>query len=499
MAKRVVIIGAGIAGLSTGCYLQMNGYETEIFEMHSAPGGLCTSWKRKEYTFDGCIHWLVGSSPSVSVHRVWMELHAIQGKEIVDFDEFCRIEGRRGEVFTVYTDADRLEEEMLRIAPEDERAISEFMGAVRKFAEFDLPVDKAPELYGPIDGIKFLLKFHPYLRLLRAWKGITIGSYAKRFKNPFLREAFPLILGIDEQCTMVVLIATLSWMHLKSAGYPIGGSLEFARSIEKRYISLGGKVHYNSKVSKIVVKNNRAVGVKLADGEVYDADIVVSAADGHYTIFEMLDGKYVDEEIMSMYSNWKLFPAICQVSLGVARSFDGHPHALNFPLDTPLLVDSENRVERLFVRIYNFDPTLAPKGKTPVILHLPADHGYWTRLREADIQKYRREKERLATSVIDILDKKLGDIASRVEVYDVATPATYIRYTNNWKGSFEGWLPTPSTFGKRIRKTLPGLKNFYMVGQWVEPGGGLPAVALSGRNLAQIICKKDGRKFHAFV
>ncbi|RLG50541.1 MAG: NAD(P)/FAD-dependent oxidoreductase, partial [Thermoproteota archaeon] len=96
MAKRVVIIGAGIAGLSTGCYLQMNGYETEIFEMHSAPGGLCTSWKRKEYTFDGCIHWLVGSSPSVSVHRVWMELHAIQGKEIVDFDEFCRIEGRRG-------------------------------------------------------------------------------------------------------------------------------------------------------------------------------------------------------------------------------------------------------------------------------------------------------------------------------------------------------------------------------------------------------------------
>ncbi|RLG52209.1 MAG: NAD(P)/FAD-dependent oxidoreductase, partial [Thermoproteota archaeon] len=60
-------------------------------------------------------------------------------------------------------------------------------------------------------------------------------------------------------------------------------------------------------------------------------------------------------------------------------------------------------------------------------------------------------------------------------------------------------LPTPSTFGKRIRKTLPGLKNFYMVGQWVEPGGGLPAVALSGSNLSQIICKKDGRKFHAFV
>lgn len=102
-------------------------------------------------------------------------------------------------------------------------------------------------------------------------------------------------------------------------------------------------------------------------------------------------------------------------------------------------------------------------------------------------------------SVIEVLDKKLGDIASRVEVYDVATPATYIRYTNNWKGSPEGWLPTPSTFGRRIRKTLPGLKNFYMVGQWVEPGGGLPAVALSGRNLAQIICRSDRKKFRTFT
>ncbi|OYT33480.1 hypothetical protein B6U96_15390 [Archaeoglobales archaeon ex4484_92] len=61
MSKKVIIIGAGIAGLSTGCYLQMNGYETQIFEMSQSPDGLCTSWKRKGYVFDGCIHWLVGS------------------------------------------------------------------------------------------------------------------------------------------------------------------------------------------------------------------------------------------------------------------------------------------------------------------------------------------------------------------------------------------------------------------------------------------------------
>ncbi len=59
----VIIIGAGFAGLSAGIYAQMNGYRTQIFEMHDLPGGLCTAWKRKGYTIDGCIHWLVGSSP----------------------------------------------------------------------------------------------------------------------------------------------------------------------------------------------------------------------------------------------------------------------------------------------------------------------------------------------------------------------------------------------------------------------------------------------------
>ena len=61
MGKKVIIIGAGIAGLSAGCYLRMNGYDTEIFELHTTPGGLCTSWERGNYIFDGCIHILAGN------------------------------------------------------------------------------------------------------------------------------------------------------------------------------------------------------------------------------------------------------------------------------------------------------------------------------------------------------------------------------------------------------------------------------------------------------
>lgn len=499
MSKKVIIIGAGIAGVSTGCYLQMNGYKTQIFEMSQSPGGVCTSWKRKGYIFDGCIHWLVGSSSSVGFYKIWQELGAIQDKKIVDFDEFARIERKNGEVFTVYIDVDKLENEMMEIAPEDKQVIEEFTDAIREFARFEMPIGKAPELYGPIDGMKLLFKIYPFLKAVKKWKKITIKEYTERFKNPFLREVFPLILGIDDRFTMVGLIMTLSWMHLKSAGYPVGGSLEFSKSIERRYANLGGKVNYNSKVSKIIVKDNKAVGIKLANEEIYNADIVISAADGHYTIFEMLDGKYVNEKILNDYNNLELFPAITQISLGISKSFDDVPHSISFPLDKPFIIDDKTKVERIMVRIYNFDPTLTPKGKTSVIVHIPSNYVYWVNLRGKDMEKYRGEKERIAKELIGILDKRFGDIASKVEVYDVATPATYIRYTNNWKGSFEGWLPTSKVFMRRMKKTLPKLKNFYMVGQWVEPGGGLPAVALSGRNLAQVVCKKDKKKFQVVV
>jgi phytoene dehydrogenase-like protein len=74
MDNTLIIIGAGIAGLSAGCYAQMNGYRSQIFEMHNLPGGLCTAWPRKGYTFDGCIHYLFGSGPGQPFHRMWEEL-----------------------------------------------------------------------------------------------------------------------------------------------------------------------------------------------------------------------------------------------------------------------------------------------------------------------------------------------------------------------------------------------------------------------------------------
>ena len=127
--KKVIIMGSGIAGLSAGCYLQMNGYDTQIFEAHNHPGGVCTSWTRKSYTVDNCIHWLVGSNPSDNFYRLWNELVDMNGRKFVDTKEWMRVETPDGQCMRVFTDIDKLEQEMLEKSPADERLIRSFISA----------------------------------------------------------------------------------------------------------------------------------------------------------------------------------------------------------------------------------------------------------------------------------------------------------------------------------------------------------------------------------
>jgi len=494
MEKSVIIIGAGIAGLSAGCYGQMNGYRTSIFEMHDNPGGLCTSWQRRGYTIDGCLHWLVGSREGSSMHRVWEELGALQGRQIVDHDVFVQVEGDQGRVFNLYTDLNRLEQHLRKLAPEDTKMVQALVKAARRCLRFDMPVDKAPELYGLLDKLRLLLKFLPHFMFMRKWSRTTVQDYAARFEDPFVRES--LLAVMPTSFPMLALLFTLAWMDRKDAGYAIGGSLEFARAIERRYLALGGDIHYKSRVDKILVADNRATGVRLADGTEHRGDVIVSAADGHATIYDMLDGRYVNKKVNRYYDELPIFPPLVYVGLGVARTFEDitpSVSGISFPLEKPIVIDQRER-NRMEVHIYNFDPTLAPEGKTVLTVLFESDYDYWKELKE-NPSRYREEKQRIASEVVARLDQRFPGLAADVELRDVATPMTFERYTGNWRGSYEGWLITSRTLGMRMSKTLPGLKDFYMVGQWVQPGGGLPPAATSGREVVQIMCKKDGRRF----
>jgi len=493
--KSIIIIGGGLTGLSAGCYGRMNSYRTSIFEMHSIAGGVCTAWKRKGYTIDGAVNWVVGTRPGIEFYRFWEELGAAPDWKIYNHDLYMVNESLDGEAFFVYCDTDRFEQYLLNISAEDETVIKELTGAIRTVSKMSMPTDKPQENYSILDKLK-LLKMITQAGFFKKWSGVSIGDFAAQFKNSFLTEMISNSFGAENP--MMMLLFVLGLQHSKSAGYIIGGALALVDSIEKRYLSLGGEIHYTSRVVKILVENDRAVGIRLADGSEHRADWVISAADGRTTIFDMLDGAYLDEKIKVKYDNPRLFQPLVYVGLGVDRQLEDLPSSiagLSYPLSKPIMIAGEAK-NILNVRSYSFDPNMAPPGKNTLIVQFETNYDYWHELRQ-DLELYRAEKEAIVQAVIVGLEERFPGIAGQVEMTDLATPITWERYTGNWRGSYEGWMFGEEDFSPRspMRKTLPGLKNFYMAGQWVNPGGGIPTAVMSGNHTIQMICKEDNKKF----
>jgi phytoene dehydrogenase-like protein len=482
MSKSIIIIGGGIAGLSAGIYARMNGFETNIYEMHSNAGGLCTSWKKKDYIFDGCIYCLTGISPSTGYYQFWEEIGAIQGKKFLYYDYIAKIMNEDGKIFTIYTDPDKLKDELLAIAPEDEKIILRFTHDLKILKQSQVPVDfRFPNVFMHI----------PLLRIVYKYR-ISAEEMAQKFKNPVIRTLFTQAFDWHGM-SLIFLLWGMGLMAAGNAGYPIGGSSLLINSVLDRYLKLGGKIHYNSKIEKILVENNKATGIKTTNGEEGKADIIISAADGYSTIFKWLEGKFLNKKIQRIYNEFEPFPPLLYISLGINADYSSEPDYFTFPVKEVFSIGPQE-IKHLSFKNYSRDPILCPAGKSIFIFMLPTNYDYWAKLKQDETQ-YISEKKRVEEHIILALSHIYPEIRSQIEVVDIATPMTFTRYTGNWKGSYEGWLLTKKSMTIQIPQTLPELSNFYMAGHWLSPGGGLPSGLLTARKVIQKICKKEGIKF----
>lgn len=266
--KSIVIVGAGIGGLSSGCYAQMNGFSTQIFEMHTLPGGQCTAWKRGGFTFDGCIHHLAGCKPGTLLCRMWEELGALPTRKVIFPEDMCQVEDETGKRFTVYIDLERLQQHMLELAPEDSAAINGYIKACKSFMSLDFLDTPLFSSFG------FTKRFFKMMNLMK-WQ-VPMSKFAEKFQNPYMRKVFPTIQYDWTETPLFVHLNMMGNCNSQNYGVPMGGSLEFSRAIEQRFQKLGGTIHYGKRVEKILVENNKAVGVRLSDGTEPRSDIVIS-------------------------------------------------------------------------------------------------------------------------------------------------------------------------------------------------------------------------------
>ncbi|MBI5778475.1 MAG: NAD(P)/FAD-dependent oxidoreductase [Planctomycetes bacterium] len=528
--KSVIIIGAGLAGLSAGCYARMNGYKTRILEHHSKPGGVVAGWKRNGFLIDGGIHYLMDYKPPRATHQLYTELGILTANHIQQKDAYLRfLDEPTGKRIEITRDLDKFASDLKALSPQDSGLIDSLISAARAMQGLDIMgigLSQPAELTGWLDKIGQIWKMRRLLKYMDGKYGCSVRDFAGDIKDPLLRRIIENLFLPDVPVFFItMLLATLADGQM---GVLEEGSLHFAMSLDNRYRGLGGQIDYSSTVTRIIVEDNRAIGVQLENGRQFTADTVISAADGYSTIFQMLDGKYVNNQILDMYQSsgamaplvansaetgsthwsgpnmpqrrwhtggrWKLFNPIMIINFGVTREFKGEPSISIITLNKQVKIGNQD-IAGLSLRIFNHSPHFAPPGKTVVQVMAETDWDYWHDLRVNNRLQYDSEKQRVAGEILERLEAYYPGISSRIEVTDVATPYTMWRYTHNYKGAFEGWLPTPETFKTPLKMTLPGLGGFYMIGQWVMAGGGVPPCLYSGKHAVQILCYKDKKEF----
>ena len=186
-----------------------------------------------------------------------------------------------------------------------------------------------------------------------------------------------------------------------------------------------------------------------------------------------------------------------QFSFGINKNLSDVPHLMRYPLEVPLISPDGTEYNRMEVHIYSYDPTMAPKGKSSVVVSFyTKQREFWIDHRKNNRAEYRKIKSEFAEKIIEQLDRRLGGIKDFIEVVDVATPATILRYTGNWKGSAQGLMAGKNFLASvPIKHRFPGLSNFYYASHWNRPSGGLPIAVVEGRELAKMICEKDNKQF----
>lgn len=481
MEKSIVIIGAGMGGLAAGVYGRLKGYKTTIYEQHDKPGGQCTAWKRKGYTFDACIHHLFGCDPWSRFYSLWEELGAMP-RGLIPTRECVSVEAPDGRMFNDLWEPELLREHLNQLAPEDSRVINEYVRAIPIFAKEDFSGDLMMGFRGRT------IKAIPDMIRGARWFTPTMRDVGERFSNGFLRKAFPLLEYSNPDVPALLHMIKHAYGLKGALAWPVGGAFDFAESIEKRYRDLGGEIHYKQRVREILTEFGRATGVRLEDGTVHKADVVISNADGRHTIIDMLGRKYGDGRIREWCREPEdETPFAVQVFLGVNRDLSREPSALVMLLDRPMSVAGHTAAS-IEMQVYGFDPSMAPPGKGVIKVELVSRYSYWKELHERG-EVYAEEKQRVADTLIDFLDAThFPRLKSQVEVVDVATLMTWERYV----GGTHGFVSMPSKeFNPvsmllgRLDSTLPGLSGFYLVGTWATSAGALFANALSGKKVIE--------------
>lgn len=484
--EHVIIIGGGVAGLSAGCYALRSGFRTTIVEHNLALGGVCTAWQRGPYTVDGCIHWLTGGPFA----RAYEEVGILSQVPLRTLDTwFTYRDARDGLVLPFTRDLDAFVAALARIAPEDRAELMRLREAAAEMVRMQPPLD-APQLTPLREHLRAFWEMRDAVgTLVHFRKPINVWT-SEHLQSDRLRRVFRC--AMPGNVPVLFLAMVLGYLEQGWLSRPVGGTAAFRSALERSYRELGGEAILHATVDEVLVERDRATGVRLADGRMLRADIVLSTASAPETVLRLLGGRYDAAATRDRLEHWKLIEPVVLASFGVAEAYAGTPGMLLIDGMAPFSIGGRES-DYLYVRVCNDDSSFAPSGHSVVQAMLPTSYEWWA----TRGTQYGHEKDRVLDVVLGLLEPHFPNLRASLRMTDLATPLTYWNMARSWRGAYEGWIPNSGAFFGQVDKKLSGLQSFYMAGQWVEPGGGIPLAVMSGRQVVQLMCADDGREFVA--
>ena len=526
--KHILIIGAGIGGLSAAIRLAARGHSVQILEQQAQIGGKLNQLTMQGFTFD--------TGPSlITMPYVLHDLFQAASRQLEDYldlvplDITCRYFYRDGLVLNAWRDRQRLIEEFRRLEPADGEALQQFFS----FAENIFQAAADPFLYhslgSPFDVlgtfVRYVLKGHssmvpngaeddrdqddrkgrPYISMARlravlaALSPKTLDDIVRYyFRDEHLRQLFDRYATYNGSSPYQVaaVYSIIPYVELAYGGWYLqGGIYTLAKALGKLAQELGVCIEARCRVSRILVEHGQARGVVLADGRVLRSDVVIANSDVVTTHKELLSPSARRESLVRRLERLEPSSSGFVLLLGLDKQYPqlAH-HNIFFSGDYRAEFDDlfKRHIPQRYPTIYvcatsRSDPSQAPEGHENLFILVNAPYltekSDWQR----DALAYR---ERVLVLLTSYGAAGLSDLRQHIVCEAMLTPEDFQRQYGANRGSIYGL----SSNARMAPFTRPGnrskeIHSLYFVGGSTHPGGGIPLVILSGKIVADLVAR----------
>lgn len=487
-AKKAIVIGAGFGGLALAIRLQAAGVQTTLLEKRDKPGGRAYVYHDEGFTFD--------AGPTVITDPTAIEaLFTLAGRSMADYVEllpvtpFYQLCWEDGSRFNYANDQAALDRQIARFNPRDVAGYQDFLAYSKAvFREGYLKLGAVPFL-----SFRDMIQAGPQLARLQAWRSVY-SKVSAFIEDDRLRQAFSfhsLLVGGNPFATSSIYTLIHALEREWGVWFPKGGTGALVNALVRLFEDMGGRMELNADVASIETVAERATGVRLADGRLFDADCVASNADVVHTYGTLLGEHPRGVQESARLKRKRFSNSLFVIHFGLKRPQPQlQHHTVCFgPRYRALIQDifkGQTLAEDFSLYLHApcvTDPSLAPPGCSSHYVLSPVPH-----LGNAPID-WEVEGPRYRERIFDYLEKHyMPGLREDLVTCRIFTPADFESELNAHLGSafsLEPILTQSAWFRPHNRDAL--LSNVYLVGAGTHPGAGVPGVIGSAKATAGLM------------